>query len=611
MLAPRERQTLLAALRPPEGFRVDQVVATTFTLDLTALLMAPLAFSLLDSVADDARSGNTADQLDGYALLRAAREHAEQMVVFCEATRIAVPRRYQRLFTYLERSVVQVMAPHEQGVFHPKVWVLRMKNDEQAVHYRFLCSTRNLTFDRSWDTLLTLDGGLSDRTNAISMNRPLSEFVAALPGLAEPRSVAKSQAKLVERVADELLRVKFELPPGVDSIAFHPLGIGKRTFPEPERAQRVLIASPFVDAAGLERWTQMGSSHVLIGRCDQLDALESKALSRFASTHVITEALDRDDTDEGSSQDSSLEPTSSGLHAKLFVVDDGWDAHVWTGSANATDAGFTRNVEFLTELVGKKSVLGVQKLLDDGLSGMLQPYERGPDGAFELPNAALEAQLCAVRRHLARVRWIATVGERDEGLFPFSLKASRLSLANIRRLEVRPLTMPSRSQRLTDSSVVVEFGPCTLESLTPFFVFNVEVERDGTTLESEFVLKVELTGAPATRQADVLASMFKDPHAVLRFLSMLLADDSVEWLSSELERSAREDASNRGGQVAEHAVLERLLRALHDNPAQLDSVETFLRDLSQSASGTTVVTEHFLSLWEPILAARKALKEAT
>ena len=46
MLAPDSREVLMDALRPPMGWRVDRVVATTYTLDLLALLTAPLAFSL-------------------------------------------------------------------------------------------------------------------------------------------------------------------------------------------------------------------------------------------------------------------------------------------------------------------------------------------------------------------------------------------------------------------------------------------------------------------------------------------------------------------------------------------------------------------------------------
>ena len=45
MLAPDSRALLLDALRPPRGCSLDRAVATTFTLDLEAALMVPLAFA--------------------------------------------------------------------------------------------------------------------------------------------------------------------------------------------------------------------------------------------------------------------------------------------------------------------------------------------------------------------------------------------------------------------------------------------------------------------------------------------------------------------------------------------------------------------------------------
>ena len=50
--------------------------------------------------------------------------------------------------------------------------------------------------------------------------------------------------------------------------------------------------------------------------------------------------------------------TLTGLHAKLYITDAGWKSSLWTGSANATSAAFSRNVEFLVELVGKNCHFG-------------------------------------------------------------------------------------------------------------------------------------------------------------------------------------------------------------------------------------------------------------
>ena len=46
MLDPGDRSVLTEALRAPAGYRLDQIVVTTYTLDLVALLTLPLSFSL-------------------------------------------------------------------------------------------------------------------------------------------------------------------------------------------------------------------------------------------------------------------------------------------------------------------------------------------------------------------------------------------------------------------------------------------------------------------------------------------------------------------------------------------------------------------------------------
>ena len=78
MLAPRERRLLLDALRPPPGHRLDRAVGTSFSLDLLALLTAPLAFTFFDW--EDDEGAPTADPL---ALLEAVRRHADRITLFC------------------------------------------------------------------------------------------------------------------------------------------------------------------------------------------------------------------------------------------------------------------------------------------------------------------------------------------------------------------------------------------------------------------------------------------------------------------------------------------------------------------------------------------------
>ncbi|MEO2163842.1 MAG: hypothetical protein ABGY29_15090, partial [bacterium] len=232
MLAPRDRTLLLESLRPPDGYSLDRAIATTYTLDLIALLTAPLAFTFFDWEDEEGRP--SADPL---ALLEAVRRNARRLHVFCHGGAIHAPRPGQVLLGYLEACVVEVSAPRG-GVFHPKVWVLRFEESRQGsgegveVRYRLIVSTRNLTFDRSWDTVLVIDGALTTRKNAIASNRGLAEFIRRLPDLARREAPAEARAA-AKQLGDEVLRVRWDLPEEIQEMEFLSFGLSSRKEPWP------------------------------------------------------------------------------------------------------------------------------------------------------------------------------------------------------------------------------------------------------------------------------------------------------------------------------------------------------------------------------------------
>ena len=69
-----------------------------------------------------------------------------------------------------------------------------------------------------------------------------------------------------------------------------------------------------------------------------------------------------------------------GLHAKVYLAEDGGEIHLYVGSANATSAALMagRNVEVLAELTGRRyRVGGVYALLEEeGIGGYLTPWSR-------------------------------------------------------------------------------------------------------------------------------------------------------------------------------------------------------------------------------------------
>jgi hypothetical protein len=611
VLAPHDRKVLLEALRPPDGYRVDRAIAATYSLDLVALLFAPLAFSLFDAMADREKS------LDSLALLRAVREHATRLSVFCQAEGIARPGRYPALAQYLEEAVVPVTARHDDGVFHVKLWVLRFVGPaDEPVHYRVLVPSRNLTFDCSWDTLLILDGDLVDRQRAFAGNHPLADLVAELPRLAlkPPSERIESDCRLV---ADELRRVDLALPDGVDDVAFFPLGIDrKQPAPFDERIDRLLVVSPFLSTRRLETLAKGKSGCLLVSRVEELAQVRVDALNPFAGCMFVLDDAATPDEDEDCGEPSlalTEPPPPTGLHAKLYVADSGRNAHIWTGSANATEAAFTRNVELLVKLSGKKSQLGIDRLLNEGGAGslrtLLREYKPGTDPTV-VP-ASRDLDLARLTRSIATAGWSATVHKATRGSDVYDVvlaSEARPDVSGV-RVEVWPITLAEGGAQRW-SAEPLRFEGCSIDALTPFFAFRVVLGNDAARITT-FVVRAELVGAPLDRPQRLLHSLFRDPARLSRFLELLLEPDPLRSVSDDLEGALEPRVAGRGNgrTPVEPALFEMLVRALCREPARLEQVKTLLDELGAGTSGHALLSEDFQHIWTPIWQAYEQQRE--
>lgn len=649
MLDPRDRQLLLEALRPPVGHRFDRAVGTTFSLDPTALLAVPLALSAFDIGAEERQPHE-----DSLALLEAVRRNAARVSLFCQSGRIVAPSKYSALLTYLEKSVVEVAPPRDGFVFHPKVWLVRYSSDAGAT-YRLLCLTRNLTFDRSWDTVLTLQGPLVDRRNAYAVNHPLGDFVAALPRLATRRLPPRIQRD-IELMQREVRRVKFAPPDDFDSFVFVPVGLGgERSWPFPSSSSRGLVVSPFVTVDALRRLPACRDGLTLVSRPESLDALDASALGHFSPCYVLSEMAEPEPTDaiqpvpagavDGVTPSSSdghhdaASPTGTtlgGLHAKLFVFDEGWESRLWTGSTNATGAAFGGNVEFLVELRGKRSKCGVSKVLGaegkGGLAELLDEYRAaGAPETIDPTARELEDLLETTRRQIAArplrltvnptspraVAWHVALEATDS---PSGVAPSGVSVA------AWPISL-SR-ERATDcdfrTDAVADFGELSLEALTPFIAFRVHAERDGHSGELVFVLNLPMDGEPPGRNGVVLRHMLRRPADLIALLLLLLADDDEATLDA-LSASAGAPPTPSWQGLGMQGLFESLVRTLARDPARLRAVNRLINDLrraerelapmgvtdeidvtdesdvaAQTARVSSVVPDGFDEIWEPI-----------
>lgn len=603
MLEPQDRRLFLESLRPTEGFELSGAIGTTFSLDLFSLLLAPIGFSLFDLDEKQGRPEAAAP-----LLLETLRRYSEKIAVFFQAGQARISAAGHPLLAFLEGSVVEVDPP-EGGIFHPKVWLLRFEREDKQVRYRLLVASRNLTFDRSWDTFVGLEGPLVDRQKAFARNHPVGDFVAALPKLVVRKPLAERIGRMARLMADEVRRVDFRVPLPFDDLGFWAGGLPNSRWPFDERSDRTLVVSPFLSRSVLD---DLGGARgdVLVSTTAALREIPPKALEGFGEVRVLTDVVEPEEDEETDHSDDL-----SGLHAKLYVFDQGWNASLWTGSANATEAAFERNVEFLVNLRGKKSLCGVDAILGSRQGattfGDLLAAYAPPEQWVEVKADPAEALLEDVRRRVARAGLIAeAIPVAEKGLFQVRLTVpGNPGLPKGVSVRCRPVSAtPAFEQALPAPGEHVDFGPFGIDGLTSFFA--MEATTAGTTGERScrFVVNVRLEGAPPDRIQRLVQHVLSDSAAVVRFILLMLSLETDPAAEEALDAGTG-DPWRQGLRREEAAGLfEKIVRAIHRSPERLDALEGIIEDLRSGEGAHERLPEGLLDLWDAARAAREALK---
>jgi hypothetical protein len=628
---------LLEILRPPEGYSLDFAIGTTFSLDLLALLTVPIGVTLFEA---ECESG----AYDPVAVIESLRRYAGKICIFCHAGRIRVPQVYgQPLCTFIEQSVFQALPPKNGAIFHPKVWALRYTTPNGPIAYRLLCLSRNLTHDKSWDTALVLDGTLANRGNAFTSNRPIGDFIASLPGMVKEDLPEQLKSK-IDLMQQEIRRVTFDLPPGFDSITFHALGIeGHNANPLFGRMDRMLIVSPFLSEDRLDNIASLSRENILVSRLESLEKIPPECLRKFTEVFCLKEGIvpEEDSSILSAPGETQMEvdeeqttnwDSLDGLHAKLYIADSGSDGRIWTGSANATDAAFSRNVEFLVELRGKKKDCGINAVLNEGKDGKDSGLKTILDHPFSITYKPDREEDCELMRYLADrfgeardtlvdASLTAHVSQEDNGLFTILVEGETAIISKEISVMLRPITLPkARAITIsTDPKVYAEFRALLDTEITAFFAFDVTIRSGGRHLLDRFVLKLPLEGAPLDRNERILRAMLKDKNQVLRLMLLILSlsdPRSVPVEEIDVIEILTEWSGGRGIpgiMPGSHSYIiplfECMVRAMAKDPRRLDDLKNFVEDFRSHPETSDLLPDGIDEIWEPIWKAREMMRD--
>ena len=619
MLEANSRRVFLNELSPPDEYSLDRAIATTFSLDLLSLLMAPLSMVLFECKCQE-------DALkDPIAILEALRRVSGRFSVFCQQGRISVPQNDTPLFRYLEKAVVEVQPKDNQGVFHAKTWLLRFTSKDSPVIYRFLCLSKNLTFDRSWDTVLTLEGELQDRSVGYSRNKPLGEFFEALPALALTQLTEDTKSN-VRLLADEVRRVNFNPPEDFDDVEFLPIGIpGKKRKLKWGRPSRTLLVSPFLTENPIRNLSESGNDNILISREESLDELPGELIQdieKNCQIYVMDVAAEK--PEELGDKEESLSPNLndlSGLHTKLAIFEEGWDAFVLSGSANATKKAWSgENVEFMTQMAGKRSKVGIDSFLGkegqhQSIYSMLRPYKRIEKSKEKDLSKQLETILENARQTISAAGIQSRVSHNPERGYTITLKARAPFSFGMDTVHgtCYPISIAANNAQDVASlqkGEPLDFIDLSSVGLTTFYAFHLEAELQKEKTAISFVLNIPVEGIPADRDKLIMRSIISDKDRFVRYLLFLLSEDPHCGCMDNLYLSLlqQKEGARAGHLFPPLQLLEEMVRAYSRDKEKLDRIARLVDDLKQSEEIQSILPEGFDQVWEAFLALRNEEK---
>ncbi len=567
-------------LCPPPGYLLQTAVGTTYALNLEVLLGIPLALAAHGLLVE-----NKPDE--GIMLLDALRKYAARINLFCEAGNIAVPGEARQVLAFLEDSI-NLVTPKKGASFHPKMWVAEYRPEakkEKSI-YRVIVLSRNLTFDRSWDLAVMMEG--KQEGTVVEANKPLIDFLHYLA-----KNSQGGRKKAVRILAAQLETVafipQFRGKKFFGDYEFLPLGISDQYSTGAllgQTCHNITVISPFISKKAVEslkRCLLSNSKMTLISRREELNKLGEEPLRGIECWHLKDLIIDGEDMLE----EDELERSRQDIHAKLYLKTKGSWSDLWVGSANCTDSALglkgpsQDNVEFLIKFGCFNRHLNGNLLLQSlmGENEEDNPFERwqfdgsGPDNEDPEQSEAKKLLNQIVR---TRVNATVKVSDAERELYDITLAfAKDIQVTDPLELIIAPLMLPTKAKALKQE---VSFYGVHISNLC--LLYSVWIKRDEDVLS--FVLKIPTRGIPDRRDDAILRAIVGDRQGFFQYVAFLLGED-VSLTLAELLNSDNSGQRPIGYKHEYRPVLfEKMLKTAAQHPERLHELKSVMAALSDA-----------------------------
>lgn len=588
-------------LNPPPGFEIDAAISTTYSLDLNALLAVPVALCCKGTFDGDLKG-------ERLALLEAIGQLKDKVKVYYQKGNISVPPKFNRLFTLLEPCLEPIVP---QGgafsSFHPKLWLMRFIESKPVrkkpeIKYRLLVLSRNLTFDRSWDVAVTLDGQLGRFADQHLETLQWAEFIDEL--LSESKSFPAGQI-----VKKELKRVIWAAP---DKFTDVRVLVGNEKYGRPVKIEQkkideTLVVSPFLASTGGDvaalQWLASSSpegENYLFSRAEELNAIGAEKLTDWQCYSINENLVNSEEIHELVDTAEGEQQKKQNLHAKIIVQQRGRQSFWHVGSANATAAALgdksnesPRNTEMMVSMKGPSSKVGPKLLREKWVPAADQGiFVKHVFSELIETDGANQAQLFRRGIHqLICAKWQLNAVMNGDGEYTLTLKVNLdEALNDSLSVTVKQLAFAGE-QTLAD---VMVWKDVALTNISAFIPVHVKLEFKDGLIEKRLIFEadVEIEGGD-DRDQQIVKSMVDTPEKVLNYLTLLLqiTPDKGQWLSFDGDG----EGSSGEAFLSGNPILEQLLIVSSRHPELLKRIEYSLQRLNVAE---VEIPADFQQLWQ-------------
>ena len=573
-------------LKPPYTYKLDFAIGTTYSLNFDALIGA--CFSLCSGIGTEDINNYKETNKDALILSMLDKIN-KNIAIFCEAGKIQKPSRISKLHIKLEDSIFQIK--EQDGIFHPKSWIIRYKNDFGNIKYRLIVLSKNLSFDNSWDILCSFDGKLTEKNNN---NRELIDFIKYLKG-----NITDSTKKdKIDTIINELPKVEFEhdgysemqvIPFGIDNYKnqnidmYNSSKMGSNT--------KIFIMSPFISSSIIKKFNNnlpyLSTDNYLITRFSELHNITSKDTKNL-NVYVMNENLVELDENGIYSND---------IHAKIYFTQNEKDKNLYIGSLNATNHAFYNNIELMVRLKCydnynthylASSIINPKK--NSGVSAFIKIDNVDQyNNQTEAEVKKLEDQINLIINKISREKIKAVVIKNENN---YSLKVCFESVDFPLQVKVSPYL----SQQWKNINKELLFDNLDITDISVFYLIKVE--------KKEFIIIIETEGLP-DRSAYLDRIIIKTKEEFEDYLQYMLDDSGINTIMNDIiyQKQLMQYGNPNNKTISiikSNNLYEELLKKSYENRNIINEINKKIESLND-----TIVDKEMKSLFKTFSEALK------